>query len=55
MNASPLPCSVVIPLFKRGKRIAAQVGKAGWEVLDPSWTLKENGSGVEPPKPLYLN
>ena len=38
-----------------GKRIAAQLGKAVWGVLDPSWTLKENGSGVEPPKPLYLN
>jgi hypothetical protein len=34
---------------------AAQLGKAVWGVLDPSWTLKENGSGVEPPKPLYLN
>ena len=38
-----------------GKRIAAQLGKAIWGVLDPSWTLKENGSGVEAPKPLYLN
>jgi integrase len=38
-----------------GKRIAAQLGKAVWGVLDPSWTLKENGSGVESPKPLYLN
>src|SRR5712664_3515499 len=38
-----------------GKRIAAQLGKAIWGVLDPSWTLKENGSGVESPKPLYLN
>ncbi len=38
-----------------GKRIAAQLGKAVWGVLDPSWTLKENGSGVETPKPLYLN
>jgi len=24
-----------------GKRIAAQLGKAVWGVLDPSWTLKE--------------
>jgi integrase len=38
-----------------GKRIAAQLGKAVWGVLDPGWTLKENGSGVESPKPLYLN
>jgi len=38
-----------------GRRIAAQLGKAVWGVLDPSWTLKENGPGVESPKPLYLN
>ena len=38
-----------------GKRIAAQLGKAVWGVFDPNWTLKENGSGVESPKPLYLN
>jgi len=38
-----------------GKRIAAQLGKAVGGVLDRSWTLKENGSGVESPKPLYLN
>jgi hypothetical protein len=37
-----------------GKRIAAQLGKAVWGVLDPR-PLKENGSGVEAPKPLYLN
>jgi len=33
-----------------GKRIAAQLGRAVWGVLAPSWTLKENGSGVESPK-----
>jgi integrase len=38
-----------------GKRIAAQLGKAVWGILDLSWTLKETGSGVESPKPLYLN
>jgi integrase len=38
-----------------GKRIAAQLGTAVWGILDPSWTLNENGSGVEAPKPLYLN
>jgi integrase len=27
-----------------GKQIAAQLGKAVWGILDPSWTLKENGS-----------
>jgi len=37
------------------KRIAAQLGKAVWGVLAPSWTLNENGSGVESPMPLYLN
>ena len=38
-----------------GKRIAAQLGNAVWGILDASWTEKENGSGVEAPKPLYLN
>jgi hypothetical protein len=33
----------------------AQLGKEVWGVLHLSWTLKENGSGVESPKPLYLN
>jgi uncharacterized protein YbjT (DUF2867 family) len=40
---------------KQVRAIAAQLGKAIWGVLDPSWTFKENGSGVEAPKPLYLN
>jgi len=38
-----------------GKRIAAQLGNPVWGILDASWTEKENGSGVEAPKPLYLN
>ena len=38
-----------------GKRIAGQLGNAVWGILDASWTEKENGSGVEAPKPLYLN
>ncbi|MHB8502379.1 MAG: tyrosine-type recombinase/integrase [Candidatus Acidiferrales bacterium] len=38
-----------------GKRIAAQLGNAVWGVLDSSWTPKENGSGLEHPKPMYLN
>ena len=33
----------------------AQLGKAVWGVLHPSCIPKENGSGVESPKPLYLN
>jgi hypothetical protein len=38
-----------------GKRVAAQLGDAVWGKLDASWTEKKNGSGVESPKPLYLN
>jgi hypothetical protein len=38
-----------------GMRIAAQLGDAVSGVLDPSWTGNKNGSGLEHPKPLYLN
>jgi hypothetical protein len=38
-----------------GKRIAAQLGNAVWGVLDAIGRKRRNGSGVEPPKPLYLN
>jgi hypothetical protein len=38
-----------------GKRIAAQLGNAVWGVLDASWTEKENGQGVESPKPFVIN
>ena len=38
-----------------GKRIAAQLGNAVWGILDASWTEKENGSGVESPKPFVIN
>jgi integrase len=38
-----------------GKRVAAQLGNAVWGILDPSWTQKENGSGVESPKPFVIN
>ena len=38
-----------------GKRIAAQLGNAVWGVLDASWTLKQNGSRVESPKPFVIN
>ena len=49
-------CSIYTHVISEdGRRIAAQLGKAVWGVLDPSWTLKENSSGVESPKPLYLN
>lgn len=38
-----------------GKRVATQLGDAVWGKLDASRTEKGNGSGVEAPKPLYLN
>jgi integrase len=38
-----------------GKRVAAQLGNAIWGILDPNGPRKENGSGVEPPKPLSIN
>jgi integrase len=38
-----------------GKRVAAQLGNAIWGVLDAIGRKKENGSGLEHPKPLYLN
>jgi integrase len=38
-----------------GKRIAAQLGNAVWGILDASWTEKENGPGVESPKPFVIN
>ena len=37
-----------------GKRVAAQLGSVVWPKLDASWTEKKNGSGLEHPKPLYL-
>jgi hypothetical protein len=38
-----------------GKRVAAQLANAVWGILDASWTEKENGSGVESPKPFVIN
>jgi integrase len=37
-----------------GTRVAAQLGSVVWPKLDASWTEKKNGSGLEHPKPLYL-
>ena len=37
------------------RRVAAQLGEAVWGILDANGRKKENGSGVEPPKPLFLN
>jgi integrase len=36
-----------------GRRVAAQLGDAVWGVLDANGHQKENGSGLEHPKPLY--
>jgi hypothetical protein len=38
-----------------GKQVAAQLGNAVWGILDASWTEKENGQGVESPKPFVIN
>jgi hypothetical protein len=38
-----------------GKRIAAQLGKAVWGVLDAIGCKKQNGSEGASSKPLYLN
>jgi integrase len=55
-DGSPVTATIYTHVTSEdGKRIAAQLGKAVWGVLDPSWSLKGNGSGVESPKPLYLN
>lgn len=37
------------------RRVAAQLGEAVWGILDANGRKKENGSGAEPPKPLFLN
>jgi integrase len=62
-NGSPVTESVYTHVIsKDGKRVAAQLGHAVWGVLDAigrqldvNGRKKENGSGVESPKPLYLN
>lgn len=37
------------------RRVAAQLGEAVWGILDANGRRKENGSGVEPPKPFVIN
>ena len=37
------------------RRVAALLGDAVWGILDVSGRKKENGSGVEPPKPFSIN
>jgi integrase len=55
-DGSPVTESVYTHVISEdGKRIAAQLGKAVWGVLDASWTEKENGPGVAPPKPFHIN
>jgi hypothetical protein len=62
-DGSPVTESVYTHVISEdGKRVAAQLGSAVWGVLyaigrqlDVNGRKKENGSGVESPKPLYLN
>jgi integrase len=37
------------------RRVAAQLGEAVWGILDANGRKKENRSGLEHPKPLFLN
>jgi len=37
------------------QRVAAQLGEAGWGILDANGRKNENRSGVEPPKPFSIN
>ena len=37
-----------------GKRVAAQLGSVVWGILDANGRKKDNGSGVEPPKPFVI-
>jgi integrase len=62
-DGSPVTESVYTHVISEdGKRVAAQLGSVVWGVLDAigrqldvNGRKKENGSGVESPKPLYLN
>jgi hypothetical protein len=36
------------------RKVAAQFGEAVWGILDLNGRKKENGSGVEPPKPFVI-
>ena len=37
------------------RKVAAQLGEAVWGILDANGRKKENGSGLEPPKPFVVN
>jgi integrase len=55
-DGSPITESVYTHVVSEdGKRVAAQLGETVWGILDPIRPKKENGLGVEPPKPLFLN
>jgi hypothetical protein len=62
-DGSPVTESVYTHVISEdGKRVAAQLGNAVWGVVDATGRQldvdghkKQNGSGVESPKPLYLN
>ena len=56
VDGSPVTESIYTHVISEdGKRVAAQLGNAVWEILDPNGPRKENGSGVEPPKPFSIN
>jgi hypothetical protein len=55
-DGSPVTESVYTHVISAdGKRVAAQLGNSVLGQLGASWTEKENGSGLEHPKPLFLN
>jgi hypothetical protein len=62
-DGSPVTESVYTHVISEdGKRVAAQLGDVVWGILGAmrrqlgvNRTEKENGSGAEPPKPLYRN
>jgi len=55
-DGSPITESVYTHVISEdGKRVAAQLGNAVWGILDPIGPKNKNGSGLEHPKPLYLN
>jgi integrase len=55
-DGSPITESVYTHVISEdGKRVAAQLGNAVWGILDPIGPKNKNGSGLEHPKPLFLN
>jgi integrase len=55
-DGSPITETVYTHVISEdGKRVATQLGEAVWGKLGARWTEKENGLGVESPKPLVIN